>query len=397
MKIGVFTYFPFPKGMAPTTRIIAYCKGLQQNGCSVEVFSCHWYPDNEDVPLKGMVDGVPYRNSHLWHTKYGKLFKVTVDKFLLRRNTIKNIKKSHLEEPFDVLLVACDIIGVLSYYIPRIAKLGIKTVFVIDEYPPAIQALKNEVPQIWLDSFKNVDKYFSGRVLMTKALCDYYNNKIRVLPSHIMCSILDEKRFENVRPLKAERRYLCYMGNLMLKKDDICTIIRAFSEIMDDFPDLDLHLYGNESSLEEMNLLHSLIEEKEAQNRIFLKGRVDYEKVPAILAGATLLVTAQPNTKRAEGGFPTKLGEYMMSGVPMIVTDVGEISKHVTHKKDCYMVSPESPHEYAEMLRYALTHKDDSMQIAKRAYDNAYQNYSSQKVGEVLLSFLQLIVNENLY
>jgi len=393
MKVGVFTYFSFPKGLAPTTRIIAYCKGLQQNGCKVEVFSCRWYPDNEIIPLEGEVEGVPYKNSHLWHTKYGKLFKVTVDKYLLHKNTIRNIKQSHGKEPFDVILVACDVVEILSYYIPKINKLGIKTIFIIDEYPPAIQALKNEVPQSWINSFKAVDKYFSGRVLMTDALRDYYNDKIRVLPSHIMCSILDETRFANICPNKEERKYLCYMGNLMLKKDDICTIIRAFCEIMDDFPDLDLHLYGNESTHEENDLLHSLIAENEANNRVFLKGRADYEEVPSILAGATLLVTAQPNTKRAEGGFPTKLGEYMMSGVPMIVTNVGEIHKYVTNQKDCYMVTPESPHEYAETLRNALIHYDDSIQIAKHAYENAYKNYSSKIVGRELMSFLQQIVN----
>lgn len=393
MKVGVFTFFPFPKGLAPTTRIIAYCKGLQKNGCKVEVFSCRWNPDNENIPLKGKVEGVPFQNSHLWHTKYGKLFKVTIDKYLLYRNTIRNIKKSHLTEPFDVFLVANDSVCLLSKYLPEFNKLGIKTVFIIDEYPPAIQELKNEVPQSWLESFKKIDKYFSGRVLMTEALRDYYNEKISVLPSHIMCSILDEGRFKNVIPQKSEREYLCYMGNLMLKKDDICTIIRAFCEIKDEFPGLDLHLYGNESTPEESQILRALISEQGAQNRVFLKGRVDYEQVPAILAGATLLVTAQPNTKRAEGGFPTKMGEYMMTGVPMVVTDVGEISHYVTHKIDCYMVPSESPHKYAETLRYALTHEDESKQIAKQAYENAYQNYSSKEVGEALVNFLQQIIS----
>ena len=105
-----------------------------------------------------------------------------------------------------------------------------------------------------------------------------------------------------------------------------------------------------------------------------------------------MLVTAQPNTKRAEGGFPTKMGEYMMTGVPMIVTDVGEITHYVTDKKDCYIVSPESPHEYAETLRYALTHKDESKQMAMRAYEKAYHNYSSKKVAEGLVGFLRRII-----
>ena len=178
MKVGVFTYFPFPKGLAPTTRIIAYSKGLLKNGCKVEVFSCMWNPDNENIPLKGVVEGVPFQNSHLWHTKYGKLFKVTVDKYLLYRNTIRNIKRSHQLEPFDVILVACDLFSILSTYLPIISKLGIKTVFVIDEYPPAIRNLKNDVPLSWVDSFKSVDKFFSGRVLMTQTLCEFYNEKM---------------------------------------------------------------------------------------------------------------------------------------------------------------------------------------------------------------------------
>lgn len=43
------------------------------------------------------------------------------------------------------------------------------------------------------------------------------------------------------------QKYMCYMGNMMLAKDNVDNIIRAFKRICDDFPDIDLYLYGTPS------------------------------------------------------------------------------------------------------------------------------------------------------
>ena len=51
-------------------------------------------------------------------------------------------------------------------------------------------------------------------------------------------------------------------------------------------------------------------------------GRVNFGDVPQILCDATILLTSQPITKRAAGGFPAKLAEYMRSHTPSIVTNV---------------------------------------------------------------------------
>ena len=124
-------------------------------------------------------------------------------------------------------------------------------------------------------------------------------------------------------------------------------------------------------------------------DRVFIKGRVDYNKVPQILANATILVTSQPNTKRAEGGFPTKMGEYMMSHTPMIVTDVGEIHQYVQDGHTTYMVAPEDPEAYAEKLIYILDHPDEATHVAENAYAYAIKNFSAKEVTKDLLLFLK--------
>lgn len=66
------------------------------------------------------------------------------------------------------------------------------------------------------------------------------------------------------------------------------------------------------------------------------------------------MLTSQPVTKRAAGGFPTKLAEYMLSHTPAIVTNVGEIHNYVKDGEHVYMVPPCNPIKYAEKLNTFL-------------------------------------------
>ena len=42
-----------------------------------------------------------------------------------------------------------------------------------------------------------------------------------------------------------------------------------------------------------------------------------------------MLVLARPDNIQAKGGFPTKLGEYLATGNPVVVTKVGEIPNYL--------------------------------------------------------------------
>ena len=115
-----------------------------------------------------------------------------------------------------------------------------------------------------------------------------------------------------------------------------------------------------------------------------------------MLANAEVLVTSQPQTKRAEGGFPTKLAEYMMSKTVALVTNVGEIHKYVSDGDTVYMAPPCNPVEYATKLKYILHHKGEAQQVADKAYDFAIQHFSAKEVTIGMINFLaSLLVKDN--
>ena len=386
IHIGILCYYTFPEGMAPTTRIIAYSKGLCANGADVDIFSFAFLGKEEKPTIDGMIGSVKYHMSAVDHTSnhFANAFKRYI---WIRIKTIIDIYKAHKKDKFNCLLISFDNLSYMFSFVPILRLLGIRLVFIGDEFPPPIRALKSKIPQSHIIAYKFLYNFIDKRVLMTKNLEAFYNEKISYKPSFLLNSIIDLDRFQNVAPQEVRRPYMCYMGNMMLAKDDVCTIIRAFSLIVDKYPSYDLYLFGNPTPAD-YSIVRSLIRELELDNCVFIKGRASYNQVPKLLCNATVLLTAQPQTVRAQGGFPTKLGEYMMSKRPIVLTDVGEIKNYLQDGINVFMVSPESPEEYANKIIYILENKETVSQVIDNAYNLAASNYGSTVVTKALLSFL---------
>ena len=385
-KIGVLCTYSFPEGMAPTIRILSYGQGLVENGVKVEVVIFQPKAIDDSYPLSGYANGVKYTYSHKRDTKKSKFHKILIDRPLSLINAVRILLRSNKEQKFDYILLSFDHPLYLVFFAPVIRLLGFHLGFIGDEFHEPIRKLKEKIPFYYKCTYKFAYQFISFRVLMTEALKDFYDKEICKKPTHILCSILNTERFIGIDRQNVPRKYICYMGNMMLAKDNVDNIIRAFKRISDSFPDIDLYLYGTPNEKDKA-IVMNLISELDLRFRVFIKGRVDYNQVPQILVNAEILVTSQPVTKRAAGGFPTKLAEYMMSHTPVVVTDVGEIHNYVQDGDTVYMVAPCDDLAYAEKIRYILTHSEEAKLVANRAYCYGINNFASQNVTKKLISF----------
>ena len=400
MKIAVVNIYNFPVGMAPTTRIIGYCKGLLEHGCQVDIVSI--IPKREsdkNVPLTGVCDGgnyyhfshapscnIPVLRSILW--RY-------IDYLCLKR-ALNFIKDSDKEHPYDAIIMSFDEPSQFKAILPTLKKLQrAKIIAIADEYPiPIRHYLKPSVPESKLEKYRKIYKDIDGRILMTSKLQNFYDTKVCPKPTLILSTIVDVDRFKGLKKEIQERDYLCYMGNMELSKDNVDNIIEAFSLVADKYPRLDLHLYGAPKK-QTKQYLDDIIKKHDLRSRVFLKGRVDYAIVPQVLKNAKILVSSQPDTKRAEGGFPTKLGEYMMTGVPTLLTNVGEIAEYVQDGINAYLVAPENPQLYAEKLSYIYDNYKRALEIAVVAQNYIIENFSSMNAGACIIDYIKYINNIN--
>ena len=387
MNIAIVHMYPFPVGMAATARIMAYSKGLVANGANVTSYCLNpYYKKGGKVQLKknGTYEGVNYcftgsvykANNPLVH-KIQVLISILKSLFIFFKRR-KNI---------DFLIISSDSPLYLPLYTLWAKLIGIRPVFITDEFPIPIRVhLHNDIPKWKKVLYKHILKREDSLIFMTDKLNNFFNSELKK-PYHILPTITDTSRFD-IEVTPCDKKYMCYMGNMELSKDNVDNIIRAFALISDKHKDLDFYLYGAPSPKDKA-IIEGVIKECKMENRVFIKGRVPATEVPKILLGAYVLVSSQPDTKRAEGGFPTKLGEYMATGVPTILTDVGEISQYVKDGVHVHIVPPENPELYAKKLDWMLNNYDKSLEIAKNAKEYLYNTFDYRKVTKDIYVFFE--------
>lgn len=389
MRVSVVCTFSFPEGLAASARIISYMKGLHQHGAKTDVFiyrPTDLYTNPSSYPAHGTYEGINYKYPN---TRVYSKYKICrfIGRYYYWGVTCYNIWKENKADKIDFLLISNDFLNVLFLFTLWAKILGIKPVFITDEYPEPIRVhLKKDIPN-WKKRFYNfILKYEDSFIFMTEKLNVFFNRKLNK-PYHILPTITDTSRFNVDADSNVQKKYMCYMGNMELSKDNVDNIIRAFSVIANKYPDIDFYLYGAPSP-KDYNIIVSVIEECNLSDRVFIKGRVSSLEVPVILKSAYLLVSSQPNSKRAEGGFPTKLGEYMATGVPAILTDVGEITKYVQDGVHVYIVEPENHIAYANKLDFILSNYSEALSIASTAKEYLLNNFDYKSVSKNLLDFL---------
>ena len=94
---------------------------------------------------------------------------------------------------------------------------------------------------------------------------------------------------------------------------------------------------------------------------------------------AKMLCLARPSGLQSLGGFPTKLGEYLATGLPVVVTSVGEIPNYL-NSDNAYIVSPDDNKKFGEAMNGILSDYDNATHIGMRGRDVVLRtfNYSIQ-------------------
>jgi glycosyltransferase involved in cell wall biosynthesis len=274
--------------------------------------------------------------------------------------------------------------------------LRIPSVFIFDEYPTPIRhKLKDKIPFRKEFLYKQVLKGISGYISISEKLAEYYNN-LCIKKTFILPVITDTSRFEikssDCKEGTNQNKYICYMGNMELAKDNVDIIIKAFAIVSREILDIELYLYGK-SQQSTKEYLNQIICDLNLQSKVKFQGQVSSDLVPRILQNATLLVSSQPETLRASGGFPTKLGEYLASGVPAIFTDVGENARYAKNNVHAYFVKPNDYKEYAEKMIFVLNNYEAARIIAENGRKLILNDYSHSTMAYKMKTFLMSFNN----
>lgn len=390
--IIILTTVYLPESNASSARMIAYARALQSQGIDVEIVIFKPNVKEDCIPIAGEYSGIRYHYTHQRSNSQGKMHKILLDRPIALINALRDILLKKKSRCVDcVFLTSFESINYLLLFSSFCSILHINTILTADEYPTCIRNEKrSSLSSCEAFLLKWVLKRVTACILINKSLQLFYLNLVPNLKVFLLPAIIDVSRFTKADEKYDGRNYLCYMGGFDLNNDNVDLIVKAFAAISVKYKDVDLFLYGSPNSSDLM-IVNSIISENQLSDRVFLKGHVDYFQVPSILQNAYILVTSQSNTIRAKGGFPTKTCEYLMSGVPAIMSDVSIISHYIKNKEHAFLVPPDNLEAYIKTLEYVMDNYAKARLVADNGKRYVQDHFSSQHQGLALSDFMNSV------
>jgi len=384
--------FGFPHGSGGSSRAFSYARGLQAAGARVKVI-CVEPSGQGSVTLnkaaRGDYRGVPFEYT------YGRTTRPSSAAY---RRVLKLAKW-----PRFMLAVrrwASDVGGldamlVYSRSLPWIAAawlmcrlLGATLLHEDCELPFVWQAETTSVlVKRWL--YHHVAfKAFDGCLVISTYLQAYCRPYLRRGAGTLLVPILvdaaDVAPDIDEEPEPHDR--LAYCG--YMNHPEVEAVLAAFARLADDFPGLSLQLIGGSLRPEAIPALLAGIQKLGLAARVELAGRVDRDDLFTLLRGARILMLPRASAPFSRAGLPTKVGEYLATGRPVVVSAVGDLPLYLTDGVDAYLAESDDPSVFAERLRDALLHPAEAAQIGRRGRETAKRRFDPATHGVRILSFI---------
>ena len=378
----IITDTSFPIGYAPTSRILSYCAGFHANNIGTTVF-CINPTEKLGVVRNDQKNGY-YKNTHFIYTP-GTTNKS--DSFFLRRFTkfwgIATLPYYLIKEIGITKSTAAIIYMSPSgkeFIIRWLCKLlMIKTLKEESEYPFTYFRNKKHFKTLLYDLYVKYNyRQYDIILAMTNNLIKFFREKIdpeKTILLHVPMSV-DFSRFAGINPPNEGDFVITYVGYLNESKDGVLTLLKSFLLVKKENSNIKLQLVGPPINNEFAQTVESFIEDNQLKGDIILRGEVSNEAIPGILNSSSILVLPRPDSKQSEGGFPTKLGEYLASKQPVVVTKVGEIPLYLEDNVSAFLVEPDNVQELADKLLFIIANYSKARDVAEQGYAVAYRNFN---------------------
>lgn len=398
MNIVVVTREEFPYGSAASNRVLTYMPSIVALGHQVTIL-CLFLSRKENVELldengECVFNGIKIKyagGKKPWPVG-GKAYFTKAQLMLKSRNMAKKYL-SEKRDNIDIVQMYSTDISLYERYWKICKQLGLKYVIERSELPDIIKNKEVYNTPKGKNYIKRSEKafgLFDGWILETQTLFNYYSNFFETGTKCVIVPMTVEvERFTITKSANPNYgKYIAYCGN-MQEVDGVSILIRAFGIVNRQYPDVKLVLAGDSTDVPSQKQLAESLGIKD--NVIFL-GKITRNEVPQFLTDATLLALASPTSDRACASMPCKVGEYLCTGNPVVVTGLGEINKYLKDGKTAYLSTPDSPEAFAFKLEEALSDSRKAYVIGQNGKEVAIQNFSSDAQVKRIESFYRTIL-----
>lgn len=361
----------YSPNQAYTNHNLSFIKGFSELGIQAELV--YIMPDEEGNRLPYEYPGITVR--YLWNKHFVK------NRVL--RNIYMHISYGHfffsLKKGDTLLLLGCS-----EYLYLLVRRKGINVFHERTEHPDAYHISKLKFfRDHYLDSCARANGIFP----ISKSLSDFYErNGVQRDKLRVINMVVDESRFEHIHKRIGRDKYIAYCGNGSNKKDGVDLLLKSFALISSQCPDYKLYIIGKAPSNDSEN--YQLAKELGILSQVVFTGVVPAANIPQLLTDADILALARPNTIQNQYGFPTKLGEYLLTGNPVVITKVGDIPSFLKHMESALLSDCGDIVSFANNLLWLIQHHQEGIQIGNKGKLVAQENFNYLIESKKIIDFI---------
>ena len=258
------------------------------------------------------------------------------------------------------------------------------------EHPEASHGYPHPLLSLTEEEYICTVRKLDGLFVISKPLKEYYcslgldKSKIEIINMTV-----DPSRFFNLHKTSCSVRYIAYCGNASNNKDGVDELIKAFALVANSVKDVKLYIIGDIPTKEQKFENYELAKSLGIADRIVFTGMVKSSEIPQLLKNAEILALDRPDNLQAKYGFPTKLGEYLLTQNPVVVTSVGDITEFLIDGKSALIAKPCDPQDFSSKLIWALKNPKEASRIGLCGYEVAMNNFNSFNESNKMINFIK--------
>jgi len=217
----------------------------------------------------------------------------------------------------------------------------------VNEKPYTIHGSRRDLVLKYLEPFHEyaqtrfVYPLIDGFIVISDALGEYI--KFYKRSNAILCKVPIMVDFEFYQrktvPPKCNYPYMIHSATINNHKDGIIDVFKALYEI-NNKKEVNLFFYLTSkvglSAIKRQ--IHEIIKESKIEENIKFIEDLDEETLLAYQAHCSFVIINKVESIQNRFNFATRLGEYLALGIPVITTNVGEVTKYLQDNVSCKFV-----------------------------------------------------------
>ena len=396
---GIQIYFfqdsPFPNGLAAAKRRLCYIKGLKAAGDKINVIICNKvYERGKDdgMPAKGLYDGTPYCYVSGKHKppKWNKLMRGldwnVIDPIRTFFYSLRHVHKGDIVYVYLYPLF----LQALILFASKIK--GAMTIKETCEHPSSLRTnhkLRNL--KDWVE-YNLIMPRYNAFIVISKSL-EFFVNRYKKKDAKVIRIpiLVDPEPYDidySSMQSPIDVPYIIHTGTMLEQKDCISKILHAFSRLKKEYTTTCKLVFTGKQSNQRICKYKEQIEQLGLVNDVVLMGYVNDEEILKLQHFAALSIIYKSDNLQTRNCFPTKLGEMLMSQIPVITTTVGEASYYLESGVNAYLFEENNETQLVNYMWNILSKPQEAIIVAKRGHDVALNSFNPIIQGKRLSKFI---------